>query len=71
MVNGGAVVVVGSGALVVVARDDDVVDSTASSGAQAVAMTARTSRTATRRFMVDLEMDFRSPSRDRAGTLMV
>ena len=45
----------------------DVVDSTASSGAQAVATTARTSRTEIRRCMVDLEMDFRSPSRDRAA----
>jgi hypothetical protein len=39
-----------------------VVDSTASSGAQAVVMAARTSTTAMRRYMVDLENVVRSPS---------
>ncbi len=71
-VNGGIVVVVVGGTVVVVVVElvvagDDVVDSTAASGAQAVAMAARTSKTAIRRYMVDLEMDFRSPSRDLAA----
>ena len=78
MLNGGMVVVVVGGTVVVVdvvdvvaSVVDAVVDSTASSGAQAVVMAARTSKTAMRRFMVDLEMDFRPPSRERAGTLTV
>ncbi len=78
MSKGGIVVVVVRGTVVVVEVVEVVAsvvgasaDSTASSGAQAVPMAARTSKTAIRRCMVDLEMDFRSPSRDRAGTLTV
>jgi hypothetical protein len=70
VVVGGTVVVVDV-VLVVVSGAAVVVDSTASSGAQATAKRAKTIRTEMRRFMVDLEMDFRSPSHDRAGTLTV
>jgi hypothetical protein len=78
MLNGGMVVVVVGGTVVVVevvdvvaSVVDVVVDSTASSAVHALAMTARTSKTAIRRYMVDLANVVRSPSRDLAITLTV
>jgi hypothetical protein len=69
VVVGGTVVVVGGRAVEVVVVSLDVVSAT--SGEHAVAMTARTSKTERLRYIVDLEMVVRSPSRDRPGTLTV
>jgi hypothetical protein len=70
VVVGGTVVVVGDWVVEVVVVSREVVACSAS-GEQEVAMTARTSKTERRRYMVDLEMVVRPPSRDRPGTLTV
>jgi hypothetical protein len=57
-------VVVGDVELVVVSLE---VVAGSASGAQAVARKTRTSRRERRRYMVDLEVFVRSPSRDRAA----
>jgi hypothetical protein len=64
------VVVVGGTVVEVVVIALDVVAGSAS-WLQAVAIRTSTSRTEKRRYMVDLEMIVRSPSRDLPGTITV
>jgi hypothetical protein len=67
---GTVVVVVGSVVLVVVVAPLEVVVASVSDE-QAALSTARTSRRERRRYMVDLEVVVRSPSRDLPRTLTV
>jgi hypothetical protein len=69
-VGAGTVVVVGSVVLVVVVAPLEVVVASVSDE-QAAPSTARTSRIERRRYMVDLGMIVRSPSRDLPRTLTV